>query len=96
MKRKQPKIFTTSEYVQSYEWGFEDGVKAARQRGTPDPRIDIRGLEGPQDRGGPRKRKKLSAWNKFVKANSKKPRFIMRSGKLNLKKMGIAFRKTKK
>jgi len=37
---------------------------------------------------------KLSAWNKYVKANSKKPRFRMKSGKLNLRKMGIAFRKT--
>jgi len=44
----------------------------------------------------PKKKRKLSAWNKFVKANSKKPRFIMRSGKLNLKKMGVAFRKKKR
>jgi len=45
----------------------------------------------------PRKTKrKLSAWNKFVKANSKKPRFVLRSGKLNLKKMGVAFRKKKR
>jgi len=41
----------------------------------------------------PRKRK-LSAWNKFVKANSKKPRFRYRNGKLNLKKMAVSFRKT--
>jgi len=41
-----------------------------------------------------KKKRKLSAWNKFVKANSKKPRFVFRSGKLNLKKMGVAFRKT--
>ena len=41
----------------------------------------------------PRKRK-LSAWNKYVKANSKKPRFRYRNGKLNLKKMAVAFRKT--
>jgi hypothetical protein len=40
------------------------------------------------------KKRKLSAWNKFVKANSKKPRFRYRNGKLNLKKMAIAFRKT--
>jgi len=43
-------------------------------------------------------KRKLSPWNKFVKANSKKPRFIYKSGsnkgKLNLKKMGVAFRKT--
>jgi len=44
-------------------------------------------------RGKPRKRK-LSAWNKYVKANSKKPRFRYRNGKLNLKKMAVAFRKT--
>jgi len=42
----------------------------------------------------PQRKRKLSAWNKFVKANSKKPRFVLRSGKLNLKKMGVAFRKT--
>jgi len=42
-----------------------------------------------------RKPKKLSAWNKFVKANSKKPRFrYARSNKINLKKMSVAFRKT--
>ena len=40
------------------------------------------------------KKRKLSAWNKYVKANSKKPRFKYRDGKLNLKKMGVAFRKT--
>ena len=43
-------------------------------------------------------KRKLSAWNKFVKANSKKKRFIYQSGskrgKLNLRKMGVAFRKT--
>ena len=41
-------------------------------------------------------KRKLSAWNKFVKANSKKPRFRYRNGKLNLKKMAVAFRKTQK
>ena len=41
-----------------------------------------------------RSKRKLSAWNKFVKANSKKPRFKYRDGKLNLKKLGVAFRKT--
>jgi len=45
-----------------------------------------------QDR--PKPKRKLSAWNKYVKANSKKPRFRYRNGKLNLKKMAVAFRKT--
>ena len=39
-------------------------------------------------------KRKLSAWTKFIKANAKKPRFRYRNGKLNLKKMAIAFRKT--
>jgi hypothetical protein len=41
-------------------------------------------------------KRKLSAWNKFVKANSKKKIFQYANGKLKLKKMGIAFRKKRK
>lgn len=46
------------------------------------------------------KKRKLSKWQKFVKANSKKKQFIYQSGakkgKLNLKKMGIAYRRQNK
>jgi len=82
-----------------YRMGFKDGMK-----GWSQPRLDVememeydrsRPLEKPRYKAPTRKRK-LSAWNKFVKANSKKPRFIMRSGKLNLKKMGVAYRKKKR
>ena len=73
-----------------YRMGFLDGMKAGK------------GIEGVDyaDPGSIRKgikttvKRKLSAWNKYVKANSKKPRFRYRNGKLNLKKMAIAFRKT--
>jgi len=41
-------------------------------------------------------KRKLSAWNKFVKANSKKKIYRYANGKLKLKKMGIAFRKKKR
>ena len=41
-------------------------------------------------------KRKLSAWNKFVKANSKKKIYQYASGKLKLKKMGIAFRKKRR
>jgi len=41
-------------------------------------------------------KRKLSAWNKFVKANSKKKEFRYANGKLKLKKMGIAFRKKRR
>jgi len=84
-------------YEQGYEAGFDAGFKAAQERifkeQYPDPSGFVR---APRKRGNPhpKKKRKLSAWNKFVKANSKKPRFVYRSGKLNLKKMGVAFRKT--
>jgi len=41
-----------------------------------------------------KKKRKLSAWQKFVKANAKKPRFRLRSGSPNMKKLGVAWRKT--
>jgi len=41
-------------------------------------------------------KKKPSAWNKFVKTNSKKKKFQYRDGKINLKKLGVAYRKTKR
>jgi len=49
---------------------------------------------GPKKRDIPKRKRKLSAWNKYVKANSKKPRFRLRSGSPNLKKLAVAFRKT--
>jgi len=55
-------------------------------------------LMAQRSRIAPRKaaKRKLSAWNKFVKANSKKKEFRYANGKLKLKKMGIAFRKKKR
>jgi len=41
----------------------------------------------------PKTKRKLSAWNKFIKANSNKKKFQYANGKLKLKKMGIAYRK---
>jgi len=91
--------------VPSYEDGYRDGYDIGFKRGyesaTGQPLLPLDppmrpgpqrypGVRGP----GIRKKRKLSAWNKFVKANSKKPRFRYKNGKLNLKKMGVAFRKT--
>ena len=69
-----------------YRMGFMDGQESVSGRFAGAP-LDV------PERGRIKKRK-LSAWNKYVKANSKKPRFRYRNGKLNLKKMAIAFRKT--
>jgi len=91
-----------------YAMGYRDGVTATQQR-TVGGYIDLPREEPyyPHEvkgRGFPttgsrkldtyKKKRKLSAWNKYVKANSKKPRFRYRNGKLNLKKMAVAFRKT--
>lgn len=91
-----------------YRMGFEDGSKEGQRiafgyaEKYPDEITQRREPRGAVRRTGlatdyftPRKpKRKLSAWNKYVKANSKKPRFRYRNGKLNLKKMAIAFRKT--
>ena len=73
-----------------YRMGFKDGIESTKDKPFP--------IESYLERSRPFERKpkkrKLSAWNKYVKANSKKPRFRYRNGKLNLKKMAIAFRKT--
>ena len=75
-----------------YAMGYRDGVRGAEgTMGAPYPPAPalFEQLSKPKLR-----KRKLSAWNKYVKANSKKPRFRYRNGKLNLKKMAIAFRKT--
>ena len=84
-----------------YSMGFMDGLVAERQG------LGAKGIRPlsyqesyreiaaiPRQSATRKPKRKLSAWNKFVKANSKKPRFRLRSGKLNLKKLGVAFRKT--
>jgi hypothetical protein len=77
------------EYEEAYEDGYAAGYEAARRRTN-----NVRGQVSQRRTTAPKPKRKLSAWNKFVKANSKKPRFRLRSGKINLKKMGVAFRKT--
>jgi hypothetical protein len=75
-------------YAMGYRDGRDEELRIARAEREREP-----GWGEPlQNR--PQPKRKLSAWNKYVKANSKKPRFRYRNGKLNLKKMAIAFRKT--
>jgi len=81
-----------------YSLGFRDGMAYERDgsglpTGRPmfssDTYSDISSLK----RGGKRTRK-LSSWQKFIKANSNKKKFKYANGKLKLKTMGIAYRKT--
>jgi len=88
-----------------YRMGFRDGrneeveasnVRAGR-RYEAEQALDLAISRAPR-RIQPKR--KLSPWNKFVKANSKKPRFRYKSGakrgKVNLKALGVAYRKKKR
>ena len=75
-----------------YRMGFNDGLQSGLAKSS-EGQIQARGGIIVPLRSKPKR--KLSAWNKYVKANSKKPRFrYARSNKINLKKMAVAFRKT--
>jgi hypothetical protein len=81
-----------------YRMGFIDGMQRGGQRfpfdkSDLDYDTDFRSRSGALD---PPKKRKLSAWQKFVKANSRKKEFRYRDGKLNLKKMGVAYRRKKR
>jgi hypothetical protein len=87
-------------YTAGYEAGYESAQRAYRNTVE---RVGRKGFFDETFEEGwvtkkPKRKQKPSAWNKFVKANSKKKKFIYQSGankgKLNLKKMGVAWRKT--
>jgi hypothetical protein len=87
----------TQDYTDGYNAGFlaaldlrrkEKRASASRRYGAITSDLEVSAFK-------PKKRK-LSAWNKFVKANSKKKEFRYANGRLKLKKMGIAFRKKRR
>ena len=82
-------VYTAKE-LEIWEQGYNKGYDMGTSVGKMAVRLGREGYQ-PKTR---RPKRKLSAWNKYVKANSKKPRFRYRNGKLNLKKMAVAFRKT--
>jgi len=67
--------------------GFQEGMVAGRSKEGMDYSLDPYGLPK-------KKKRKLNSWQKFVKANSNKRKFRFKDGKLKLKSMGIAYRKT--
>jgi len=87
-----------------YSMGFQDGLRSAQQ--ALPGQVPITYTEYNPSRGQVSQRRttapkrKLSAWQKFVKANSKKPRFRYKSGakkgRVNLKALGVAYRKKRR
>jgi len=84
-----------SEYRDGYRDGFKD---ALRQSGVDEWELESRRREEQKYNPKPKRKRKLSDWQKYVKVNSKKPRFKFKSGskrgRVNFKALGIAFRKT--
>jgi hypothetical protein len=82
-----------------YHKGFRDGYRAGHQDATDYGREDppsFKRHRGPVDMPQRKPKRKLSDWNKFVKTNSKKKIYRYANGKVNLKKLGVAYRKTKR
>ena len=82
-----------------YAAGYRDGIRASKQGMAVTDResSELLGLSYSASRIGKTKpKRKLTAWQKFVKANSKKKIYKYANGKLKLKKMGIAYRKKNK
>lgn len=73
-----------------YDEGYDDGYEAARR----ELERTRRKRSPARKRSPPKKARKLSAWNRYVK--QKKNHIKMRDGKLNLKKMAVQFRKKKR
>ena len=74
-----------------YRMGFIDAMKDAKR----DIGRDFGSSRA--NKSGVKRRRKLSKWQQFVKKNSKFPRFKYKSGKkkgmINLKALGVAYRK---
>ena len=72
-----------------YAMGFRDGIKAGL-KGPYRGGREVMEISGLQKKTRKPKRK-LSAWQKYIK--NKRNHIKYRDGKLNLKKMGVAFRR---
>jgi len=74
-----------------YRMGFADGIREDFKKAKG----EYFGGKDPDRISKPKKKSsKTSDWIKFIKANSSKKKFKYANGKLKLKTMGIAYRKT--
>jgi len=90
------------EDLEDYQFRMSRATSSPRSAayGSSRTKFDQERFDKMYSRRGSKPKRKLSKWQKFVKANSKKKQFIYQSGakkgKLNLKKMGIAYRRQNK
>ena len=75
-----------------YAMGYRDGVRSSL---PPSDMVNLELLkETAAYQRAPQRKRKLSDWQKYIK--NKRNHIKYRDGKLNLKKMGIAFRRKKR
>ena len=97
-----PKLYTVRDMIKAWDEAYgedlreEEGfLEILKTRHGRDMRSRLRKMQrgnvSPRRTTAPRK---LSAWNKYVK--NKRNHIFLRSGALNLKKMGVAFRRKRK
>ena len=82
-----------------YQLGFQDGVKWLQATGADVRPADVPFIGGYAGKGlrettRSKRKRPLNSWQKFVKANAKKPRFRSMNNTARFKKLGIAYRKT--
>jgi hypothetical protein len=89
--RRAPKTgFGRSRYIDSYEEGYDDGYEDGANEMRA--RMMRKQRRGASNAGKPKR--KLSDWQKYIK--NKRNHIKFRDGKLNLKKMGVAFRRKRR
>jgi len=98
-----PKLYTIRDMIKAWDEAYgedlreEEGfLEYLRERYGREPSRSRRSTGARSQRRTTTPKRKLSAWNKFVRANSKKKIYQYANGKLKLKKMGIAFRKKRR
>jgi len=75
-------------YALGYKHGLQDSRRNRMNDLQDEPYLDF------SKQGSTKRKRPLNSWQKFVKANSNKRKFRFKDGKLKLKSMGIAYRKT--
>jgi hypothetical protein len=77
-----------------YRMGFLDGQRASTQLGAFDSGLAEERILERETRVYNKPKRKLSAWQKYIK--NKRNHITYRDGKLNLKAMGVQYRKKKR
>ena len=95
--RQKVKVSQTHPCRDFYDLGYKHGIQDARRDiGSDFGSMTSLVASGQRfkDTTKPQRKRMLNSWQKFVKANSKKPKYRKMNNTRRLKSLGIAYRKT--